>query len=33
MLVMIVRFADERITWIDAIAGKDRLSRMVLTMP
>ncbi|MBF6414894.1 sigma-70 family RNA polymerase sigma factor [Nocardia cyriacigeorgica] len=33
MLVMIVRFADERITRIDAIAGKDRLSRMVLTVP
>ncbi|MBF6082852.1 sigma-70 family RNA polymerase sigma factor [Nocardia cyriacigeorgica] len=33
MLVMIVRFAGERITGIDAVADKNRLSRMCLTLP
>lgn len=33
MLVMIVRFAGERISGIDAVADRDRLSRMGLTVP
>ncbi|TLF81190.1 sigma-70 family RNA polymerase sigma factor [Nocardia cyriacigeorgica] len=33
MLVMIVSFASERIIGIDAVADRDRLSRMALTVP